>query len=178
MIAAADVMIFIVSPDSAASKVCDEEIAYARNLGKRIIPILRRPIDFAKAPPRLAALNVKIRFQEDADLGFDASLAELCAALDVDVDWHREARRLTELAIRWDQRGRPVDQLLTAADVRAVGSLLEKRPRSAPEPSPILIELRDKSRAKQDYEARVRRRMQSATTTLLMGIVVGLVGWI
>ena len=34
MIAAADVMVFIVSPDSAASKVCDEEIAYARGIGK------------------------------------------------------------------------------------------------------------------------------------------------
>ena len=34
MIAAADAMVFIVSPDSAASRVCDEEIAYARGIGK------------------------------------------------------------------------------------------------------------------------------------------------
>jgi hypothetical protein len=67
MIAAADAMVFIVSPDSATSKVCDEEIAYARNLGKRIIPIRRRPIDFAKAPPRLSALNVKIEFIDDGE---------------------------------------------------------------------------------------------------------------
>ena len=53
MIASADAMVFVVSPDSAASKVCDEEIAYARGLGKRIIPVLRRPIDYHKAPPRL-----------------------------------------------------------------------------------------------------------------------------
>ena len=49
MIAAADVMVFIVSPDSAASRVCDEEIAYARALGKRIIPILRRPASAGRA---------------------------------------------------------------------------------------------------------------------------------
>jgi len=30
LIAACETMVFVVSPDSAASKVCDEEIAYAR----------------------------------------------------------------------------------------------------------------------------------------------------
>jgi formylglycine-generating enzyme required for sulfatase activity len=178
MIAAADVMVFIVSPDSASSKACDEEIAYARGIGKRIIPVLHRPIDFAKAPPRLAALNIKIEFLDQADAAFDASVAELCAALDLDVDWHRENRRLTGLAVRWAQRERPDDSLLSAADVRAVGDLLEKRPRSAPEPSPLLVALRDRSRAKHDHEARLWRRMQAATGALLVGIIVGLVGWI
>jgi formylglycine-generating enzyme required for sulfatase activity len=178
MIAAADVMIFVVSPDSAASKACDEEIAYARGISKRIIPILRRPIDFAKAPPRLAALNIKIQFLEDAGSAFDMSLTELCSALDVDVNWHRESSRLTGLAVRWDQRGRPDDLLLFTADVRAIGDLLERRPRSAPEPSPILVELRDLSRARLDSEARLRRRLQTAVSFLLVGVIIGLIGWI
>src|SRR5947209_18976278 len=37
MIAACDVMVFIVTPHSAASAVCDDEIAHARALGKRVI---------------------------------------------------------------------------------------------------------------------------------------------
>jgi formylglycine-generating enzyme required for sulfatase activity len=178
MIASADAMVFVVSPDSAASKVCDEEIAYARGLGKRIIPVLRRPIDYHKAPPRLTALNIKIQFLEEAAPAFDVSLAELCVALDVDVDWYRESRRLTGLAVRWNQLGRPDDLLLTTGDVRAIGNLLENRPRSAPDPSPILVELREKSQTKHDYEARLRRRMQTVTIFLLFGIIVGLVGWI
>src|SRR6266480_1311711 len=60
MITAAEVMIFVVSPDSIRSKVCDEEIAFAQGLGKRIIPVLCRSIDFSTAPPRLSTLNVKI----------------------------------------------------------------------------------------------------------------------
>jgi formylglycine-generating enzyme required for sulfatase activity len=178
MIAAADIMVFVVSPDSAASKICDEEIAYARGMGKRIIPILRSPIDFAKTPPRLAALNIKIQFLDDSDASFAASLAELCAALDVDVVWHRESKRLTGLAIRWDQRGRPDDLLVTAADVRAIGDLLERRPKSAPEQSAILLEMRDRSRARLDFEARFRRRMQTSVVFLLVGVIIGLVGWI
>ena len=39
---------------------------------------------------------------------------------------------------------------LTAADVRAVGTLLKRRPASAPEPSALLVALRDASRAKLD----------------------------
>ena len=119
MIAAADVMVFIVSPDSAASRVCDEEIAYARNLGKRIIPVLRRPIDFAKAPPRLSALNVKIDFTDDGEVAFAAALAQLTAALDLDVAWHRESRRLVELALKWEAEGRPADRVMSPADIRA-----------------------------------------------------------
>ena len=105
MIAAADVMVFIVSPDSAASRICDEEIAYAHNLGKRIIPIECRPIDYAKAPPRLSDLNVKIKFSGGGSLGkaaFTAVLDQLCAVLDADVMWHRESTRLTLLAVRWE----------------------------------------------------------------------------
>src|SRR5262245_31863842 len=88
MIAAADVMVMAISPDSAASRVCDDEIAYARSLGKRIIPILRRPIDFDRAPERLRALNVKLNFQADDAETFTTALDRLCAELDLDIEWH------------------------------------------------------------------------------------------
>ena len=159
MIAAADVMVFIVSPDSAASKVCDEEIAYARALGKRVVPILRRPVDFSKVPPRLSAINVKIDFTDDSEAAFAAALDLLCAALDLDVAWHRESVRLTLLAVRWEKAGRTDDLLLSAADVRAVGTLLERRPAGGPEPSSLLVGLRDASHAKLDAEETRQRRI-------------------
>jgi formylglycine-generating enzyme required for sulfatase activity len=177
MIAGADVMVFVVSPASAASTVCDEEIAYARGLGKRIIPVLHRTIDFAKAPPRLSALNIKISFVEDMGATFETGLASLCAALAIDVDWYRESKRLTALAARWDQQDRPDDLLLTQADVRAIGDLLEKRPRSAPDVSPILVDIRNETRNRHDREARTRRLLQNATFALLLGIIAGLIAW-
>jgi TIR domain len=133
MIASADAMVFIVSPDSAASKACDEEIAYARDLGKRVIPVLRRPIDFLKAPPRLTALNIKIQFLEEAAPAFDVSLTELCVALDTDVDWFRESRRLTGLAIRWIRGAAPT----TCFSRRVMCAPLETSWRSAPDRRPI-----------------------------------------
>jgi formylglycine-generating enzyme required for sulfatase activity len=178
MIAAADVMVFVVTSNSVASKVCDEEIAYARGIGRRIIPILRERIDFGKAPPRLSALNVKIAFLDDNEAAYELAISQLTDALDVDVSWHREMRRLTQLAVRWNQGGRPEDLLVTPADVRAIGTVLESIPKSAPEPAALLIELRDKSRTRHDDQLRRQRRMQAATTTLLMSVIFGLLGWI
>jgi hypothetical protein len=153
MIAKADVIVFIVSPDSVASKVCDEEIAYAQGLGKRIIPILRRLIDFARAPPRLSALNVKLDFVDDSGEKPAAALAQLCTALDMDVVWYRESRRLTELALGWESAGRPADRLMSPADIRSTARLLENRPRNADLPPQTLIEFRDESRKRQEKEA-------------------------
>ena len=146
MIAAADAMLIIVTPDGAASRVCDEEISYARALGKRIIPILRRAVDFANATPRLAALNVKLSFVDDA--AFDASLAGLCAALDLDIVWHREGARLMALAVKWDLDGRPEAQLLPAGAIANGDTWAARRPANAPAPGELLLQFLDASRAK------------------------------
>ena len=146
---------------------------------KRIIPILRRRIYFGdgpapkprffawasraapqtKAPPGLAALNVKITFLEDGEKEFTAALDQLCAALDVDVAWHRENRRLTELSLKWDAAGRQADSLMRPADIKAAECLLERRPRSAEPPPAVLGDYLDASRARVEEETRRLRRI-------------------
>jgi hypothetical protein len=113
MIAAADVVIFVVSPDAAASKVCDEEIAYARAVGKRTIAVMYRPIDFQTAPPRLAALNIKITFVDAAD----TALEELLRALSVDVAWTREATWITSGGAALGGDGSAEELLLLGPDL-------------------------------------------------------------
>src|SRR5262249_47314462 len=136
-----------------------KEIAYARDMGKRVIPIVRRPVIPSKLPPLLSARQIELDFTDDAEPAFAAALDRLCTALDTDVAWHRESARLTLLAARWDKAGRTDELLLTAADVRAVGDLLERRPASAPEPSEVLVALRDASRARLDAEDVRQRRI-------------------
>ena len=48
---------------------------------------------------------------------------------------------------------------MSAADIRATGEMLERRPRDAAEPPQILVELRDKSREKLDGEDIKQRRV-------------------
>ena len=138
MIAAADVMVFLVSPDSATSAVCDEEIAYARALGKRIIAVLARAVDFAKAPPRLSALNVRIDFSESGP-GFDAALAGLVTALEMNVGWHREGRKYYARVQEWDVAGRPRSRLLREGAVEEAQRWALARPRNEPEPGELFL---------------------------------------
>ena len=149
MIVAADVVVFVVSPDSAGSPVCDEEIACARALGKRIIPILRRRIDFDKGPPRLAALNMKISFVENAT-DFDGSLAELGAALAIDVKWIRESTRFTQAAAEWDDAGQEKDRLLQGEELREAQQWAARRPESSPPISNLVFEFMEASEVAED----------------------------
>lgn len=164
MIAASAVVVFVVSPDSAASRVCDEEIAFARAMGKRLIPILLRQIDFATAPPRLAALNVKLSFA--GETAFDASLAALSLALDTDVAWLREGAHLTSLALRWDSEGKPESRLLPPAACAAAETWATKRPFNAPVPAEILEQFIDASRARNRMD---RDRLLTITGRAFVG---------
>src|SRR5262245_3531053 len=53
----ADTVVFVLTPNSARSKVCEWEVEEARRLGKRIMPVVPRPLGDTHAPPGLAALN-------------------------------------------------------------------------------------------------------------------------
>ncbi|HLY25229.1 MAG TPA: toll/interleukin-1 receptor domain-containing protein, partial [Aggregatilineales bacterium] len=44
----ADNFLFIVSQHSLASKICNDELAYARTHNKRIIPIIRQQVNVQK----------------------------------------------------------------------------------------------------------------------------------
>jgi hypothetical protein len=112
MIAAADVVVFVLSPSAVRSRVCDEEVAYARALGKRVIPVLLQQIDFTSAPPRVSALNVKISFVEGESV-FEEAVETLVAAIERDVRWLREFTRIIAAAQLWEAAGRPPDRLFT-----------------------------------------------------------------
>lgn len=144
MITLADVVLFVVSPDSIRSAVCDEEIAFAQNLRKRVIPVLCREIDFAKAPPRLSALNIRIRFVDGDATG---RLALLGAAIEQDVAWLRSGTRLLSAAQRWHAGGRVDDVLLRGVEHRDAEEWAARRPGSAPELPELVLEFLSASRA-------------------------------
>src|SRR5687767_14406723 len=48
---AADIFLFVVSPDSVGSEICHREIAYARQNNKRFVPIVWREVDESQAAP-------------------------------------------------------------------------------------------------------------------------------
>lgn len=174
MIAASDVMIFVVSPDSALSRVCDDEIAHARNLGKRIIAILHRPIDFSVAPERLRALNVEIAFGKDDPESFETALEELRKELDRDIDWYRRGAYFSRLAQAWDEANppRPNGKLLPHGAIVDADGWIAARPANGEPPGEVLLAFLKASRQRSVQE---RRRLFMLMAATVMGFIVALV---
>src|SRR5262249_27363145 len=116
LIETADTVVFIISPGAVESKRCAWEVERAEVLRKRLLPLVWRPVEQAKAPASLQRLNY-IYF--DKPHSFAPSLAALASALTTDLDWMREHTRLAELALRWNVRGRAPALLIRAEELAA-----------------------------------------------------------
>lgn len=163
-IVAADALVFIVSPDSAASAICDREIEWADSLKKRVVPLSWRRIDYAGAPKRLSALNIAIPFSADGAsehlpfLGFERSLDLLCRSLDTDIAWLRLGRRYLSLALQWSEGGCSESHLLRSGQIAEAETWASRRPANAPEPAELLFEFLAASRKLEEETGRRLRR--------------------
>ncbi|MEO6014247.1 MAG: toll/interleukin-1 receptor domain-containing protein [Devosia sp.] len=129
LIATADTMVFLVSPDSIASPICDWEVDHAELLGKRIIPVVCRSPEGVEVPARLRRLNYV--FMRDATEEA-AQLPRLSEAIKVDIAWVRTHTRYGEIALEWDQAMRPSRLLLRGASIREAEHWRDTRPSAAP----------------------------------------------
>ncbi len=110
---AADTFLLVISPDSASSEVCGQEIEFAHARRKRLVPIVYRDADRA-LPDAAARLNwVFLREHDD----FERGLAALVEALDTDLDWVRLHTRLLVRAQAWVAQTRDGDSLLRGKDL-------------------------------------------------------------
>ena len=116
LIGESDTVVFVVSPESVKSERCVWEVERTRELSKRILPVVYKPVPDSDIPPALGRLQF-IRF--DTGRGLARALSELAASLQLDLDWIREHTRLGELAARWTARGRPESLLLRGGELDA-----------------------------------------------------------
>ncbi|MGH2941218.1 MAG: TIR domain-containing protein [Solirubrobacteraceae bacterium] len=120
-VAAANALIFVLSPDSLASPVCAEELARAVELNKRMIPVLRRDIAGAPLPPELARSNwVYLREEDDRDRG----IALVVEALETDLEWRDAHSRLAVRTAEWLDGSRDRSYLLRGSDLSSAEAWL------------------------------------------------------
>ena len=129
LILAADTIVFVLSPDSIASRICAWEVAEAERLSKRIVPVVHRAIDADATPAGLKRLNYIFSIEDGQ---FDAALKQLTGALKTDLAWIREHTRVGEAAARWEARGRPEALLWRGNELSDVKIWMARRPRDAP----------------------------------------------
>ncbi len=115
-IAEADTFLFLLSPDSSASKVCGDELEYASKNGKRIIPIVVRDVKPEDAPVQTRHLNW-IFFRKDKE-NFDEAIDKLITAINTDYVWVQAHRRLQVKALEWEKHNKESGYLLRGLDLQ------------------------------------------------------------
>ncbi len=169
-IAGADGVVFVISPDSAASEVCVRELEVAAAQNKRIVPVVCREPDRAPVPEAAASLNwVFLREGDD----FVDGVATLARALETDLDHVRTHTRLGVAAGRWEASGRDQSQLLRGAELAAAERWLVSAGEKQPPPTQVHREFVLASRTA--ATRRQRTVVAAVSIALVVAIALGVV---
>lgn len=128
-----DAFIFIVSPDSIKSEVCNVEIGRAALNNKRIIPVVIRDVEPKTTNEIIRKLNwTYIRKGES----FEEGLAKIKTAIEIDLDWVEEHNRLQSRALAWHRKKDP-SLLLSGRDLRNARNLVLTAGKKDPIPTDL-----------------------------------------
>jgi hypothetical protein len=132
LIASADAIVFVMSPDSVNSQTCAWELNECERLGKQIIPFMVRHVSDDRVPSAIRKLNYIVVDENRGAAAFLEATTKLERVLKADVAWLREYARLNSRAGDWQTASRPSNRLLSGSDVLDAQNWLENRPPSAP----------------------------------------------
>lgn len=175
-IEAADAFLFVISPDSVASRVCNREVDHAVTNHKRLIPIVQRQgSEREQLHPALSKHNWLYFTEKDE---FEPAFAKLVDALNIDLAHVKEHTRILLKAIEWEKRGRNDDLLLRGRELEAVFQWLadnaEKEPRSTQLQREYVNHSRKVAQSRQLKETNRQKSFQRKITFALIAAVVGL----
>lgn len=186
LISAADTVVFVLSPKSAASSICRWEVERAHQLSKRIIPVQATSLDGVVVPDALSSLNY-VRFD---DRSFMNGLIALRRALKTDIAWLRDHTRLLMRAEEWQAASRAPNRLLSGEDIVEAKAWMERAPPGDLQPTELqrdFIQASDQAealrlsaeheRADRLQQAVTRTRVMLACTALLAMVAMGLGGY-
>jgi WD40 repeat protein len=159
-----DAFLFVISPDAVASAFCEQEVAHAAELNKRIVPLVLRPVPDAELPE-----EVRFRNWIPADEG-NAVAERVVAAIETDLEWERQHTQVTVRALQWDQAGRDGSMLLRGSELAAAERWLAAG--AGKDPGPTVLE-QEYLLAGRQAAARRQRNLIGAFSAMLV-VAVGL----
>jgi len=102
----AETFIFLMSPDSAKSKICNLEVAHALENNKRIIPIVIRdtnPKDFHSENSGKEISKRNWIFCRDKADNFDVAIRDTIKTIHTDYEWVKYHTKLQVRALEWER---------------------------------------------------------------------------
>lgn len=161
LILEADAVIFVLSPDAIRSEVCAWEVERTLAHGKKLVPLVWRPVDPRACPPGIADRNWVGAGDAWKREGLaPEALSALRAAIDLDIAWERQRTLWNARAVRWAQAGRPSGQLLRAEEIVEAESWAARRPANAATLPAVLLDYLSASTTRERAD---RDRLRSIT---------------
>jgi len=165
----ANIFIFLISPDSAASKVCKLEIEHAAKNGKRLIPVVVRDIKADESPNEMRTLNwIFIRENDDFDSGF----GKLINAIKTDYEWVQTHSQIQVKALEWERSHYENSLLLHGKELQDAEIELVANSSKEPYPTDLQREYVLKSRQATDRQRRTILSISVAGVIILAVLTV------
>ncbi len=168
---AAETFIFVLTPNSVRSDICLDEIKYAVNANKRIVPILHLDIvedsDKERLHEQISAHNW-IFFRDEDD--FEEAFQKLLGAVETDLEHNRTHTRLLVRAKEWDDNTQNKSYLLRDEDLRHAESWLTEGFNKSPSPTNLHAQYINASRLHQTG----RQRNMLFAVTVALGVAIAL----
>lgn len=124
-----DTVVFLLSPKSAKSDMCQWEVDQATNHSKRILPAICESLTNEPVPEALKGLQY-IFFTGGRNF---RGLLDLRDALNRDLEWIYEHTRYADLAHRWMTGDRSTDRLMSGKDIEEAKAWTARWRSPAPE---------------------------------------------
>ena len=164
-----DAFVFVISPDSTLSEVCQLELAHAVKHHKRLIPILRREADQRQVPEPLPQLNW-LFFREEDD--FEGAFQTFLTALTTDLEHVRAHTRLLTRARDWEGKGQDRSLLLRGRELKEAEAWLAAGGDKEPQPTDLMHQFLLASR--QGATRRQRLLLGSVSFALVVAVILAL----
>jgi hypothetical protein len=133
-----DTVVWLVSPDSVASKWCKWELGELGRLHKRLVTVKIKETDIQSLPESIGNIHL---FPIDGIFSIDEHFDTLVQVLNADRVWLKEGTRLAGRAQAWLQKRRNTSLLLHGVELTDAETWINRKPRMAPEISTDVLNL-------------------------------------
>jgi WD40 repeat protein len=166
----ADAVLVVLSPDSAASEVCQREVEHAVAQNKHLIPVVARDVDAAQVLPVVGELNWI--FARDGADDLEQAADAVVRAIETDLDLVRTHTFVLTRARAWELSGRRASSPLLRGDelTRAETWMARAAAGARPQPTQLQAAFIQASRG----AARRRQRIGFGVAATVAAVSAGL----
>jgi len=177
-IEAADAFLFLISPDSIQSKMCNKEVLNAMQNRKRILPILIRDTrtdEFLDASARAEIKRLNwVYCRKDLD-NFADAVDKVRETIRTDYEWVRFHTNLQTKALAWERTQHEKSRLLRG---RELTEAQQQIARAGQTKEPPLTDIQKQYLQRSEQVARSQRRLPLTVALSLIGLGILSVAWL